>query len=69
MGLNRHPQLLQMYIWNYTTLVYQAQAQAQDPLLEEKAKDCAQRVKLIYEYRITAFENLAVAIDAMVEQT
>ena len=67
MGLDRHPQLLQMYFGNYTTLVYQAQTQ--DPLLEEKAKDCARRMKLIYEYRFTGFGDLAVALDAMVEQT
>ena len=40
MHLDRHPQLLEMYFENYTTLVYQAQ----DPLLEAKAQDFAQRM-------------------------
>ena len=65
MGLDRHPQLLEMYFGNYTTLVYQAQTQ--DPLLEAKAQDCARRMGLAYEYRFTGYGDLAGTLNAVAD--
>ena len=42
MGLDRHPELRDMYFGNYEKLVYQAQTD--DPELTEKAKDAAARL-------------------------
>ncbi len=63
MGLDRHPQLRDMLFGNYTKLVYQAQVE--DPALVEKAKDCAERLGLDYEYRFTGYGDLAVALGGL----
>ena len=60
MGLDRHPQLRDMYFGNYTKLVYQAQTD--DPALDAKAQDCARRLGLAYERRFTGYGDLAVAL-------
>lgn len=60
MGLDRHPQLRDMYFGNYTKLVYQAQTE--DAALDAKAEDCARRLGLAYERRFTGFGDLAVAM-------
>ena len=60
MGLDRHPELRDMYFGNYTKLVYQAQVN--DPALDAKAKDCAARLGLAYERRFTGYGDLAVAL-------
>ncbi len=62
MGLDRHPELRDMYFGNYTKLVYQAQTD--DPALEAKARDCAQRLGLEYERRFTGYGDLAGALAA-----
>ena len=56
MGLDRHPQLRDMYFGNYTRLIYQAQTD--DPALDEKAQDCARRLGLAYERRATGYGDL-----------
>ena len=58
MGLDRHPELRDMYFGNYTKLVYQAQTE--DPALDAKAQDCAARLGLAYERRFTGYGDLAV---------
>jgi Protein of unknown function (DUF1638) len=58
MGLDRHPDLRDMYFGNYTKLVYQAQTE--DPALDAKARDCAARLGLAYERRFTGYGDLAV---------
>jgi len=60
MGLDRHPELRDMYFGNYTKLVYQAQLD--DPALDAKAQDCAQRLGLAYERRLTGYGDLAVTL-------
>ena len=65
MGLDRHPELLDMYFGNYTTLVYQAQIQ--DPALEAKAEECARRMGLTYQYRFTGYGDLAVALTSLAD--
>jgi hypothetical protein len=65
MGLDRHPELRDMYFGNYTKLVYQAQVN--DPALDAKAQDCAARLGLAYERRFTGYGDLAVALRAVAE--
>ena len=60
MGLDRHPELRDMYFGNYTKLVYQAQLD--DPALDAKAQDCARRLGLAYERRLTGYGDLAVTL-------
>lgn len=61
MGLDRYPELRDMLFGNYTKLVYQAQTK--DPKLETKARECADRLGLEYEYRFTGFGDLAAALN------
>ena len=63
MGLDRHPELRDMYFGNYTKLVYQAQTN--DPALDAKAQDCAVRLGLAYERRFTGYGDLAVEMAAI----
>lgn len=56
MGLDRHPELRDMYFGNYRKLVYQAQTD--DPALDAKARDCAARLGLAYERRFTGYGDL-----------
>jgi hypothetical protein len=63
MGLDRHPELRDMYFGNYTKLVYQAQTH--DPALDAKAQDCARRLGLAYERRFTGYGDLATAMTEM----
>ncbi|MBN8632383.1 MAG: DUF1638 domain-containing protein [Rhodobacterales bacterium] len=60
MGLDRHPELRDMYFGNYTKLVYQAQLD--DPALDAKAQDCARRLGLDYERRLTGYGDLATTL-------
>ena len=61
MGLDRHPELRDMIFGNYTTLIYQAQTR--DPALEAKARDCAARLGLDYEYRFTGYGDLETVLE------
>ena len=56
MGLDRHPELRDMYFGNYEKLVYQAQTD--DPALTGKAKACADRLGLAFERRFTGYGEL-----------
>jgi hypothetical protein len=56
MGLDRHPELRDLYFGNYTTLIYLAQTN--DPVLDTKAQDCARRLGLVYERRFTGYGDL-----------
>ena len=57
LGLDRHPELRDMYFGNYEKLVYQAQTD--DPVLDAKAADCALRLGLAFERRFTGYGDLA----------
>lgn len=61
MGLDKHPELRDMIFGNYTKLVYQAQTD--DAALRARAKDCAARLGLTYEYRFTGYGDLAKALE------
>ncbi|MDH5453671.1 MAG: DUF1638 domain-containing protein [Paracoccaceae bacterium] len=60
LGLDRHADLRDMYFGNYEKLVYQAQTD--DPLLDAKARDCAERLGLAYERRFTGYGDLTAAL-------
>ena len=60
LGLDRHPELRDSYFGHYTKLVYQAQTD--DPALDARARDCAERLGLAYERRFTGFGDLQTAI-------
>lgn len=60
LGLDRHPQLRDMYFGNYEKLVYQAQTD--DPDLTEKARLCADRLGLDFERRFTGYGDLTDAL-------
>jgi hypothetical protein len=60
MGLDRHPELRNLYFGNYTKLVYQAQTDS--PELDAKAQDCARRLGLPYERRFTGYGDLEPAL-------
>ena len=63
MGLDRHPELRDMYFGNYEKLVYQAQTD--DPALTKKARDCADRLGLAFERRFTGYGDMAKALEAL----
>jgi hypothetical protein len=63
MGLDRHPELRDMYFGNYTKLVYQAQTD--DPALTQKARACAQTLGLEFERRLTGYGDLEVALSEL----
>ncbi len=60
LGLDRHPELRNSYFGHYETLVYQAQID--DPVLLEKARECADRLGLAFEHRITGYGDLATEL-------
>lgn len=60
LGLDRHPELRDMYFGNYTKLVYQAQTD--DPELTRRAQDCAQRMGLAFERRLTGYGDLETTL-------
>lgn len=61
MGLDRHPELRDMIFGNYTTLIYQAQTE--DPALVAKARACADRLGLTFEYRFTGYGDLKTSLE------
>ena len=63
LGLDRHPELRDMYFGHYTKLVYQAQTDA--PALTEKARACADRLGLSFERRFTGYGDLAPTLAAL----
>lgn len=63
MGLDRHPELRDMYFGNYEKLVYQAQTD--DPALTEKARAAADTLGLTFERRYTGYGDLKVTLDRL----
>jgi len=61
LGIDRHPELRDMYFGNYRRLVYLAQSR--DPALEDRARAAAVRLGLEYEYRFTGFGELGPFIE------
>lgn len=65
LGLDRHPELKEMYFGNYTKLVYLSQLE--DEALQEKAKAAADYLGVAYEYRFTGYGDLATELLAAVD--
>jgi hypothetical protein len=63
LGLDRHPELRDMYFAHYETLVYQAQTD--DPELTKKAQICADRLGLQFERRFTGYGDLDPVLRAL----
>lgn len=63
MGLDRHPELRDMYFGNYEKLVYQAQTD--DPALTEKAEKAAQILGLKFERRFTGYGDLETTLKTL----
>lgn len=60
LGLDRHPDLRDMYFGHYSRLIYQAQTD--DPTLTAKAQDAANRLGLSFERRFTGYGDLATTL-------
>ena len=60
LGLDRHPELRDMYFAGYDRLIYLAQIDDED--LDKLAEDCARRLELQYERRLTGYGDLSEAI-------
>ncbi len=57
LGLDKHPELRDAYFGHYTKLVFQSQTN--DPALLEKAKECAEKLDLAFEHRVTGYGDLS----------
>lgn len=60
LGLDRHPELRNLYFGNYERLVFQAQTD--DAELTAKARSCADRLGLAFERRFTGYGDLTRAL-------
>ncbi|QRM55804.1 DUF1638 domain-containing protein [Sinorhizobium sp. BG8] len=60
LGLDRHPELKEMYFGNYRKLVYISQIE--DASLAEKAREAADYLGLEYEYRFTGYGDLTAEL-------
>lgn len=67
LGLDRHPELRDMYFGNYQGLVYLAQTE--EAALDVEARACAARLGLTYERRLTGYGDLATALAQWSAQT
>ncbi len=63
LGIDKHPELLDMYFQNYRRLVYLAQIE--DPELDRQARAAAAKLGLEYVYRHTGYGELATCLDEM----
>ncbi|MEP7454794.1 DUF1638 domain-containing protein [Phyllobacterium sp. SB3] len=62
LGLDRHPELREMYFGNYKKMIYMAQTD--DPELSIKAEKAAEFLGLVYERRLTGYGDLIPALTA-----
>lgn len=62
LGLDRHPELRDVYFAHYEKLVFLAQTE--DDTLDTLARDAAARLGLAYERRVTGYGDLATALTA-----
>lgn len=60
LGLNKHPELLDIYFGNYKKLVFLDQAG--NPELQELAKQAAEQLGLEYEYCFTGLREIEVPL-------
>jgi hypothetical protein len=67
LGLDRHPELAEMYFGNYRKLVYMSQLD--DPGLLEKARAAAARLGLEFEHLRTGYGDMENRLIRFVERT
>ncbi|WP_373353650.1 DUF1638 domain-containing protein [Pseudoroseicyclus sp. CXY001] len=67
LGLDRHPELKEMYFGNYTRLVYQAQTE--DAALTERAEAAARYLGLAFERRVTGYGELGRDLSRLATRT
>jgi len=65
LGLDRHPELHNLYFGNYKKLIYLAQTE--DPDLQARAEMAAARLNLAYEYRFTGYGEMAEFLEHKVD--
>ena len=65
LGLDRHPELLELYFGNYKKLIFLAQTEDKD--LQARAEQAARRLGLAYEYRFTGYGEMASFLENKVE--
>ena len=63
LGLDRHPELREMYFANYTRMLYIAQTDNEE--LTENAKKAAEFLGLEYEKRLTGYGDLTASLEAI----
>ena len=61
LGLDRHPELRDMYFGNYEKLVYLVQNE--DPKLDEMARQAANFLDLAYERQVTGYGDLGPVLE------
>ena len=66
LGLDRHPELLDMYFGNYTRLVYLAQTDSAE--LTEQARAAAERLGLRFERVFTGMGEMVPELDAAMRE-
>ncbi len=66
LGLDRKPELLEMYFGNYKKLIYLAQTE--NPELTAKGEECAKRLELEYERIFTAYGEMGTELEDFVTQ-
>lgn len=64
LGLDRHPQLRDMYFGQYSKLMYLAQSD--NPELDRMAEAAAEQLGLKYERRFTGYGDLATALQDLI---
>ncbi|NIA68935.1 DUF1638 domain-containing protein [Pelagibius litoralis] len=65
LGLDRHPELRDLYFGNYKKVIYLAQTE--DPDLQARAAQAAARLDLAYEYRFTGYGEMAQFLEQKVD--
>ncbi len=63
LGIDRHPELADLYFGNYRRVVHLAQSD--DPELDRRARLAAERLGLAYERRSTGLGSLPIAVTSV----
>jgi hypothetical protein len=66
LGLDRHPELMEMYFGNYTRLVYLAQTESEE--LTAMAQAAAERLGLRFERVFTGMGEMVPELDAAMQE-
>jgi len=66
LGIDRHPELLEMYFGNYTRLVYLAQTDSDE--ITDIARAAAEQLGLRFERRFTGMGEMVPELDAAMQE-